>query len=332
MITSSELQLLRNVDGGAVLPGIDKPVGNPFSVSSLESYASISTNWQLGIRYLPASNSVVVTQPGAVVSGINFGGATLLIQANNVTVENCTFSSPAGYYSVQQADSASGTTIQNCTFAGSTTPSATSGVFVAATNSITITGCSFVDAPTSALHVGSGAVVTGNYIEGGGYNVATGAHADAIVVNGANGATVSGNFIDWTVNADQSGITLGQPVRVTADAGNCSNVTVSGNYLLGGAYSIDAGNQASNGYTFSNISVTNNYVGFSLYGPYDVYGAAAATFSGNTNFGFDNPIYSANAWAAYEAAGTRDDQAGDLDRHQHCRQRHRLDDALRRRL
>ena len=301
MITAAELQLLRSMDGGALLPGIDFFVGNPLPLASLTSYTSISTNWQAGIRYLPSLNTVVVTQAGAVVSGINFGGATLVIEANNVTVENCTFSSCTGYYSIQQQGSASATIVENCTFTGTTDPDSTSGPFICANNSITITSNSFTNAPTSAIHVASGAVVTGNYIDGGGFNTAGGTHADAIVVNGAQGALISDNFIDWEDVTNPN--LLGQPIRVTANQGNCINVTVSGNFLIGGAYSIDAGNQTSNGYTFSNINVTGNYIGFSDYGAYDIYGAAAGNFSGNTIFDFGNTSYSTNAWAADQASG-----------------------------
>ena len=32
MINSNELQMLRNADPGAILPGIDTPIGNPLSI------------------------------------------------------------------------------------------------------------------------------------------------------------------------------------------------------------------------------------------------------------------------------------------------------------
>ena len=297
--------MLRNMDGGAVLPGVDTNIGNPLSLNSLTPYTSISTNWAAKIQYEPQFNSVVITQPGAVISGVNFGNARVYVDANNVTIENCTFSNPWTYASIQQANTASGTVIENDSFIGTPAAAATlSGVFISAENSITITGNQFIDAGSSAIHVESGATVTGNYIQGGAFDPAL--HADGVVVLGALQPTViSDNFIDWTVSPGESGGTLGQPVRVEADTSSCNNVMVSGNYLIGGAYSSDVGNQAFGTYTFSNVAENNNFMGFSLYGPYAVYGAHAATFSGNTVFDFNNPIYSTKAWNRYQASGLK---------------------------
>ena len=44
MITSAEIQLIRNADPGAVLPGIDTHTGNPLPASSLVNYTTITQN------------------------------------------------------------------------------------------------------------------------------------------------------------------------------------------------------------------------------------------------------------------------------------------------
>ncbi len=270
------------------------------SASSLVDYRTLPTAWYATpLLYNPATNSVTVNVAGTVVSGINFGSATLYIDANNVTVKDCTFGAQSSYYSVQQAGSASGTTVENCTFTGSTTPSPNAGTFIVASNSINIIDNSFVNAPTSALHVGSNAVVSGNYIQGGSWQT-NGAHADGVVVNGSN-TSITGNFIDWTISPGET--EMGQAVRVEAIYANVSNVSVAGNYLIGGAYTVDAGNEVSNGYTISNISVDDNYIGFGQYGDFDIYGAKAATYGGNVVFDFTNSVDSTKAWAVYKAAG-----------------------------
>jgi hypothetical protein len=93
MLTSAEIQMIRNADPGAVLPGIDTPTGNPDPASSLMNYTQITQNPAGAPYYYNAAyNQVYVTQNGAVLSGINFGSATVTIDANNVTVEDCTFS------------------------------------------------------------------------------------------------------------------------------------------------------------------------------------------------------------------------------------------------
>jgi len=101
MATSAEIQLLRNADPGVVLPGIDTPTGNPISSSSLLSYTKITQNAKGSPYYYnPANNQVYVTQDGAVLSGINFGSATLTIEANNVTVKDCTFTATSSFWAV----------------------------------------------------------------------------------------------------------------------------------------------------------------------------------------------------------------------------------------
>jgi hypothetical protein len=55
--------------------------------------------------------------------------------------------------------------------------------------------------------------------------------------------------------------------------------------------------------TISNVSVTNNYLGFAWYGQYFPGTENMATVSGNTEVDFSNPTDSANALAAYIAAG-----------------------------
>ena len=44
MATSAEIQMIRNADPGAILPGIDTPTGNPDPASSLMSYTQITQN------------------------------------------------------------------------------------------------------------------------------------------------------------------------------------------------------------------------------------------------------------------------------------------------
>ena len=298
MYTNTELQMLRNADGGALLPGIDTPVGNLAPAASLTAASSFPTTNGAPIRYNAQYNSITVSQAGAVLNGINFGSTRLLIAANNVTVENCTFTASSGSYAVYQGAGVSGATIQNCTFTGPTYSTPLTDFVASGSGYITVKNNSFINAPQSAVGVASG-VVTGNYFSGGGYQV--GAHPDAIVVDSGNGVSITDNFIDWTPIPGAS-VGSTDPIRITANKGNCSNVTVSGNFVIGGVYSVDAGNQAWDG-AFSNVSVTGNYMGFSNFGV--TYGPtySGVTVSGNVVFDFTNPTFSTTAWAAYKAAG-----------------------------
>ena len=150
------------------------------------------------------------------------------------------------------------------------------------------------------VDLGSG-VVSGNYFEGVG-NASGGQHADAIWVTNSQGpVTISNNFIDWVADGTESYVN--NTVRITTEEGSVNNVTVTGNYLLGGGYTISAGVGTNGSYTYSNINMDNNYIGFGLYGAFYPGAKSGVTQSGNTIFDFTNPIYSTRAWAAYQAAG-----------------------------
>ena len=198
MATAAEIQLLRNADPGAVLPGIDTPTGNPLPSSSLLDYTKITQNAKGSPYYYnPATNQVYVTQNGAVLSGINFGSATVTIDANNVTIKDSTFTATASFWTIYQAPGYSGATIENSTFQGSGLPTETN-TWIVASQPITIENNTFLNSPTDAIDF-SGGVVTGNYFSGAGFG--TGAHADAIQILGVTGpTTITDNFIDGTWN------------------------------------------------------------------------------------------------------------------------------------
>ena len=297
MATSAEIQMIRNADPGAILPGIDTPTGNPDPASSLMSYTQITQNAKGSpYYYVPANNEVIVTQSGAVLSGINFGSATLAIEANNVTVQDCTFTATASFWTIDQTPGYSGATIEDCTFQGSGSPTE-DNIWIDATQSITIKDNTFLDSPSDAIDI-EGGVVTGNYFSGAGF--LPGAHADAIQILAATGpTTITDNFIDgaWNPSAPAN---ANSDIRIETLGSNISNVNISGNYLLGGAYTLEVGPDLNTSYTLSNIAINNNYIGFSEFGPY--YGAIQnyASVQGNTLVAYSNPASSAQALAAYE--------------------------------
>ena len=94
--------MVRNADPGAVSPGIDTATGNPNATSTLLDVTKITQNSKAPYFYTPSRNTVYIMQDDAVVSGINFGTATVVIDANNVTIEDCTFTGTTGYGAVYQ--------------------------------------------------------------------------------------------------------------------------------------------------------------------------------------------------------------------------------------
>jgi hypothetical protein len=294
MITSAEIQLIRNADPGAKLPGIDTPTGNLLPASSLTSYTQVAN---APFYYVASENTVFVTQNNAVLSGINFGTASVNIDANNVTIKDCTLTGTTGYWGIYQPTNYSGATIENCTFQGSGAPTETN-FWIMAQQNITIEDNSFLDSPTDAIDF-QGGTVTGNYFSGAGF--APGAHADAISMAVSTCPTlISDNLIDGTYTADAPA-NANSDIRLSTAAGNISNVTISGNFLLGAGETVEVGTAGEG--SFSNISITNNYLGFWKFGEF--YGGSQnyATIADNTVIGYANPIYSTQALAAYVKAG-----------------------------
>ena len=258
MITAAEIQTIRDNDPGAVLPGIDTMTGNPYATSSLLDVTKISQNTKAPYYYSPSANIVYVTQAGAVLSGINFGSATVFLEANNVTIKDCTFSDTTGFWGVSQPSGVSGATVENCTFTGSKSPTEKNDVWISSVLDITVEDNTFLNSPSDTVAIQQG-VVTGNYMSGEGY--ATRAHGDAIYVPDTTGpVTISDNFIDETPNAGAQGYS-NSDLRITTEYGNVSDVTVSGNYLIGAGFEFEAGTPGSSN-TMSNVSITNNDVGF----------------------------------------------------------------------
>jgi hypothetical protein len=158
MYTTAEIALLRESDPGAVIPGIDTPVGNPLPQGSLIPLGSISTNEQAPIHYSAATNSVYVDQAGAVLSGYNFGSAAVLIGADNVSIEDSTFNAPNGWYCIRQMGNYTGATVENNSFTGASATDLlelTDFVYDEGTGTISVVDNSFVDTPSDAINISS---------------------------------------------------------------------------------------------------------------------------------------------------------------------------------
>ena len=299
MITDTDIQTIRNnAPPGAVLPGIDTMTGNPYAASSLLDFTKITQNNNAPYFYSAYRNTVYVNQAGAVLSGINFGDATVIINANNVTIKDCTFTDTAGYWAITEGNVYSGATVENCTFTGSKSPTVDQTVWIAAKQAITIKDNTFLNSPANSIAIQQG-VVTGNYFSGEAYS--TGAHGDAIYIPDTTGPiSITDNFIEETANSGAAGIP-NTDIRITDEGGaNTSGVTVSGNYLLGAGIGFEVMDSDTTK-VVSNVSFANNYVGFNWYGQYYPGTTNYATVTGTTVVDFSNPTESNNALAKYQA-------------------------------
>ena len=169
MISNAEIQMIRNADPGAILPGIDTRTGNAHSTSSLLSYTQI-TQKSAGAPYYynPSNNAVFVTQNGAVLSGINFGTATVTIDANNVTIKDSTFTATSVSGQSTKLPAIAGRQSKTTTFQGSGSPTETNVWIDATRDNITIKG-QLVSQLADRRRRFQGGVVTGNYFSGAGF-------------------------------------------------------------------------------------------------------------------------------------------------------------------
>jgi hypothetical protein len=154
MLSAAQIQTIRKADPDAVLPGIDTMTGNPYAPSTLLDLSKITRNTHAPFYYVPSSNAVFVRQSGIVLRGINFGDATVYLDANNVTVEDCNFNGTL-------RQNGQGAIVENNTFVGVQNPTGFWGGFVSSNPNITIKDNTFLRAPSDAVDIGGSATAGG---------------------------------------------------------------------------------------------------------------------------------------------------------------------------
>jgi serralysin len=269
MYTAAELAMLRATDPNP-LPGVDFPVGN--LTTPTKSVGSIPTVNTAPFWYYPAANVIYVKQAGVVLDGYDFGNTQIFVEANNVTIKNSTFSAAGSEISAVRVFGVSNTTIENNTFNGgsATNPLPLQNFVSAQATGITglkVLNNNFLNAPGDSIDAWGG-TIAGNYFSGAGFTT-VGVHPDAIwITNSQSPTVIANNFIDETWASGTSNLQTGQTnnaIHITSQEGPVNNVTVRGNVLMGGGYTIEAGNTGLG--TFSNINILGNYIGFGRLGP-----------------------------------------------------------------
>lgn len=226
-----------------------------------------STGVPAGVTLTP-SGDVVITQAGAVVSGLNITGS-VYIRAPNVTLENCKITS-SGWAGVTIDSGLTGVVVKNCTIDGTGHgPDGTgnqgimgAGTFIAnniynVENGITVTG--------------SNTVIQDNYV----HDLQAGGspHYDGIQIDGGlSNVQITHNSI-----VNQWGWT--SAIMIDNYFGSISNISATNNLLSGGAYTVysDASFSSS---AITGVSFTNNHIGGAQYGDAMIRGNNAV-FSGN---------------------------------------------------
>lgn len=227
-----------------------------------------TTGVPAGVTLSP-SGDIVVTQAGAVISGLNIQG-TVYIDAPNVTLENCKITS-ASFAVVQIASGVTGAVVQNCDINGVGSGNDGSsgilgqGTFVAnniynVENGIAVEGAS---------------TIKDNYIHN---LLASGSpHYDGIQIDGGvSNVTIEHNTVINT-------FTQTSAIMIDNYFGPISNINVDNNLLAGGGYTVYSDAQFSGG-SISGVSFTNNHMASGSWGVTD-FNQNSPTYTGNVNDG-----------------------------------------------
>jgi hypothetical protein len=246
-------------------PGTTGPPTTWFSSGAFPSASN--TGVPAGVA-LKASGSVVVSQAGSVIDGLDITG-DLQINASNVTVKNTRIHSK-GWVGIRIKDNVSGVVIQDVEINGSGTSgtSNSNGVWgPASTYRANIYGFENPFVP------GSGSIIQDNYVHDLGAPAAP--HYDGIQIDGGQSNIVIRH------NTILNG--FGQTAAVMIDNyfGPISNITVDNNHLAGGGFTVYS-DDSFNSNPISGVSFTKNRMGKGQWG-YAFIGKAKPTVSGNVD-------------------------------------------------
>jgi hypothetical protein len=220
--------------------------------------------------------TLVVSRAGAVIDGVDLRGYTVEVHASNVTVKNSLFNA-SGFHTIYQTGSASGLVVEYNTFDGQKANNANSDIIYSDKGAATIRNNEFFNLPSDAINT-VGGTIEKNYFSGAGYQ--SGAHADAISIHSTTGPVViRQNYIDYRTPADAAVPDTNAAIKIVPHFGNINDVTVDGNVLMGGGYTIYAMNAE---HAAANIKITNNDIALGHWG--DLYPSskpANFVYSGN---------------------------------------------------
>jgi Right handed beta helix region len=225
-----------------------------------------------GTRLRP-SGTVVVTEPGTVIEGLDITG-TLDIRADDVEVRRTRIRSSGDDWTVVGIEEGrTGIVIEDCEIDGLGTSGwqdgGTTGI---QGEGVTIRRCD-IHSVGDGMKAGSNTVFEDNWVHD--LAAAGEPHYDGFQLDGgAENVVVRHNAISVP---DQTGA-----VNVGNTFGPISDVVIDGNFLAGGTYTVYVDGQFSND-AITGVSVTNNRFGWNQYGRALVREATLAASSGNVD-------------------------------------------------
>ena len=225
---------------GSAVVGVVAPGATITETTSLVATTTYPDASNTGPRFSFTSTSgpMAVTTPGAVIERVDFND-TIGIEANNVTIRDCRFTSFL-YYGAVVNDGVTGTVIEYCEFSGS-------GDLAIAGSDTTVRYCN-LHGMGDGIRIGNNNLIEHSYIHD--FRVVEGDHNDGIQGLGGDNVTIRHNTI-INQNSQTSAILIGNQF------GPATNVLITDNYLKGGGYTI---------YSDAGVTVTNNLIGMGAFG------------------------------------------------------------------
>lgn len=221
---------------------------------------------------LTASGDLIVTQAGAVISGLDIRG-TVYIKASNVTLMNCKITSN-DYAVVNIASNATGVVVKDCTIDG------TGATFDGAGNQGIMGNGTFLRNNISNVEngitiQGNNTVIQDNYIHS--LKAAGAPHYDGIQIDGGiSNVTISHNTI---INDHGSA----GAIMIDNYFGPIKNISVDNNLLAGGSFTIYS-DGSFNSNPITGVTITNNHISPGQYGS-TYFKGNSPTYTGNANDG-----------------------------------------------
>lgn len=226
---------------------------------------SLTTGLRAGTSLTPVGGFTTSTND-QVISALDITGV-LTINHTGVTVRDCRITADS-YWVIRVMSGANNFVIEWCDIIGTNGSTGAKGVQVDATGG-RIQRCD-IHTCEDGIYTGAGTLeILDNYI----HDLAGGTdpHHDGLQINGSN-TTIRGNHLD-----------LDQPnMNSCITHGNCSDIVIDQNLLIGGAYTT----RFPNDRTITNVTLTDNRYGAHVFG-YGVTGGMAGTINVSGNVDHD---------------------------------------------
>jgi hypothetical protein len=199
------------------------------------------------------------------------------ITASNVTIRNSRIAG-AGYWIVRADDGVTGTVIENSEINGLGVDGLDGSNGVG--GAVTIQGCNIYGVE-NAIVPSSGSVIRDNYIHD--LKAPGSPHYDGIQMDGdQSNIAISGNTID------ERELNQTSTIMMDNDFGPVSNITITGNRLLGAGYTVYSDGRF-NSNPLTNITITNNRFFKGGFG-YTSFDNSTPSFAGNVDDQTGQPI------------------------------------------